>query len=93
MTVEKGEHRSNSMWNDLGQTIPLVQQKITPRRQMDGIGRCVVIFNETLNNDVTVYRGYNFNFGIGNRTSTCILDLWFTYHYLSNGFLIFSTGS
>jgi hypothetical protein len=29
---------------------------------------------------------------IGNRTSTCVLDLWFTYiHYISNGFLIFST--
>ena len=35
-----------------------------------------------------------FNFVIGSRTSTCVLDLWFTYiHYISNGFLIFSTGS
>ena len=33
-----------------------------------------------------------FNFGIGNRTSICVLDLWFTYnHYLYNGILIVST--
>ena len=34
-----------------------------------------------------------FTFGIGNRTSTCILDLFTCNHYLPNGFLLFSTGS
>ena len=58
MTVEKGEHGSNGMRNGLGQTIPLVQQNYI--KEINGwYWRDVVIFNETLNNDVTVYWGYS----------------------------------
>ena len=56
MTVEKGEHGLNGMWNGIGQTIRLVQQNYI--KKIDGwYWRDVVIFNETLNNDVTVYWG------------------------------------
>jgi hypothetical protein len=57
ITVEKGEHGSKGMRNGLGQTIPLVQQNYI--KEINGwYWRDVVIFNETSNNDVTVYWGY-----------------------------------
>ena len=58
MTVEKSEHGSNGMRNGLGQTIPLVQQNYI--KEINGwYWRDVAIFNETLNNDVTVYWVYS----------------------------------
>jgi hypothetical protein len=39
------------------------------------------------------HHSWYFTFGIGNRTSTCVLDLFTCNHYLPNGFLLFSTGS
>ena len=54
MTVGKGEHGSNGMRNGLGQTIPLVQQNYI--EEINGwYWGDVVIFNEILNNDVTVH--------------------------------------
>ena len=56
MTLEKGEHGSNRMRNGLGQTISLVQQNYI--KKIGGwYWRDIVIFNETLNNDVTVFSG------------------------------------